>query len=132
MGIEPFLIASSVSGVIAQRLVRRICEECKAPYEAPAHELKSLGIAEGNSLPSFKGKGCARCNGTGYFGRIGIFELLLVSEQLKECILSKAPTQAIQDMAVRAGMKILGDDLRAKISSGLTTLEEASSLALTE
>ena len=132
MRIEPFLIASSVSGVIAQRLVRRICEECTAPYEAPAHELETLGLAEGNSLPSFKGKGCARCNGTGYFGRIGIFELLLCSEPLKESILRKSPTQVIQDMAVRAGMKTLRDDLREKISSGLTTLEEATSLALTE
>ncbi len=132
MGIEPFLIASSVSGVIAQRLVRRICEECRAPYEAPAHELESLGITEESSLTAYKGKGCARCNGTGYFGRIGIFELLLVSEPLKESILRKAPTQVIQDMAVRSGMKTLRDNLREKISSGLTTIEEASSLALTE
>lgn len=132
MRIEPFLIASSVSGVIAQRLVRRICEECKASYEAPAHELETLGLAEGSSLTAYKGKGCVRCNETGYFGRIGIFELLLCSEPLKESILRKAPTQVIQDMAARAGMKILRDDLREKISSGLTTLEEASSLALTE
>jgi type II secretory ATPase GspE/PulE/Tfp pilus assembly ATPase PilB-like protein len=132
MGIEPFLIASSVSGVIAQRLVRRICEECKTPYEAPAHELESLGLTEESSLTAFKGKGCTRCNGSGYFGRIGIFELLSVSEQLKESILRKSPTQVIQDMAVRSGMKTLRDDLHKKISSGLTTLEEAASLALTE
>lgn len=132
MGIEPFLIASSVSGVIAQRLVRRICEACKEPYEPAAHELENLGITEESSANSFKGKGCKRCNETGYFGRIGIFELLLVTEPLKECILRKAPTQVIQDMATRSGMKMLHDDLREKICSGLTTLEEATSLALTE
>jgi type II secretory ATPase GspE/PulE/Tfp pilus assembly ATPase PilB-like protein len=132
MGIEPFLIASSVSGVIAQRLVRRICEACKEQHEPAAHELESIGITKGDSLSLFKGKGCERCNGTGYLGRIGIFEFLLVTEPLKECILRKAPTQVIHDMATRSGMKMLHDDLRKKICSGLTTLEEATSLALTE
>ncbi len=125
MGVEPFLIASSVIGVLAQRLVRVICPKCKAPYRPPAEVARELRLPEGSQL--FRGGGCPSCKQTGYKGRIGIFELLPMTEAIKTLVVSKAPAHAIRDAACpegQAGMRSLREDGVAKVLAGLTTMEE--------
>ena len=122
MGIEPFLITSSVIGVVAQRLVRVICPKCKEPSRTPANAGRELGVAEGT--PLFHGKGCASCKQTGYKGRVGIFELLPMTDQVKELVVAKAPAHAVRDTARKAGMRTLREDGLAKALAGVTTVEE--------
>jgi type IV pilus assembly protein PilB len=125
MGVDPFLISSSVEGVIAQRLVRLICPRCKEPYQASAEEVAELKLSEGKELILHRGKGCSFCKGTGYKGRLGIFEILIVDRDLKEMILRKASQKEIEDYAYRQQkMKSLREDGVAKVLAGITTLEE--------
>ncbi len=126
MGVEPFLIASSVIGVLAQRLVRVICPECKEAYTPPVEAFRRLNLAmDLESVTFYRGKGCDRCRQTGYRGRIGIFELMLVSDHLRELILRKAPTHEIRQAGLEAGMMTLRQDAMQKILEGVTTMEEA-------
>ena len=126
MGVEPFLIASSVIGVLAQRLVRVICAECKEAYTPPVEAFRRLNLAmDLESVTFYRGKGCDRCRQTGYRGRIGIFELMLVSDHLRELILRKAPTHEIRQAGLEAGMMTLRQDAMQKILEGVTTMEEA-------
>ncbi|MCM8765739.1 MAG: type II secretion system ATPase GspE [Candidatus Omnitrophica bacterium] len=123
MGIEPFLISSSVIGVLAQRLVRKICADCKTEY-IPSPELISvLGIKE-TEIKFYKGKGCPNCKQTGYSGRIGIFELLVVNEEIRKLIVSKASADIIKQKAIALGMSTLKEDGLNKVKQGITTLEE--------
>ncbi len=123
MGVEPFLISSSVIGILAQRLVRVICEKCKHPYEPPEETLKGLGITE-QTKQLFKGKGCKHCKDTGYRGRIGIFELLTINEEIKKLIVSKASSDEIKKRVVESGMNTLRDDGLDKAVRGITTADE--------
>jgi type IV pilus assembly protein PilB len=126
MGIEPFLIASSVVGVLAQRLVRVICPECKEAYTPPVEAFRRLNLATDlDSVTFYRGRGCERCRHTGYRGRIGVFELMLVTDHLRELILRKAPTHEIRQAALEAGMITLKQDAMQKILEGVTTMEEA-------
>lgn len=126
MGIEPFLIASSVVGVLAQRLVRVICPECKEAYTPPVEAFRRLNLATDlDSVTFYRGRGCERCRHTGYRGRIGVFELMLVTDHLRELILRKAPTHEIRQAALEAGMITLRQDAMQKILEGVTTMEEA-------
>jgi len=122
MGVEPFLIASSVVGVVAQRLVRKICEQCKESY-LPAPEV----ITE-NSLPEgtlfYRGKGCEYCRFSGYRGRTAIFEVMKMSERISTLVMKKASSGEIRQVAIREGMKTLFEDGKEKVISGITTLEE--------
>jgi len=127
MGIEPFLVASSIEGVLAQRLVRRICTDCKEPYEVPASTV--AGLVELNShapdyFPLARGRGCERCRFTGYRGRIGIFELLLVDDTIKDLVLKRASASEIKEAAMARGMWTLRQDGWDKALRGLTTLAE--------
>ena len=122
MEIEPFLVASSVIGVLAQRLVRVICPKCKEPVRPPASVSRELRVAQDATL--FHGAGCASCKQTGYKGRIGIFELLPVTEAVKHLIVAKAPAHAIRDAGRAAKMRTLREDGLAKALAGLTTVEE--------
>ena len=122
MGIEPFLISSSVIGILAQRLVRVICPKCKEKYAPSDQELKSLKLSEKISL--YHGKGCMKCKDTGFSGRIGIFELLLINDQIKNMVGAKASANEIRKKAVSLGMRILFDDGLEKIKNGVTTAEE--------
>ncbi len=126
MGIEPFLIASTLEAVLAQRLVRRICPRCRAPYEPTASLIEQLGggIAHSPSRPFFNGQGCSHCNQSGYRGRLGIFEWLRLSEPLRELVGRSAPTLLIRDKAVELGMRTLRDDGLRAIFNGETTIEE--------
>ena len=126
MGIEPFLIISTIRAIIAQRLVRLICSKCKKAYDSQGHELSDLGISqeEAKGLKFYKGEGCSECNGTGYKGRTGIYELLIMDERLRELVVKRDSLSTIRDAARNAGMKTLREDGIKKIIEGVTTVEE--------
>ena len=122
MGVEPFLIASSLLGVLAQRLVRRICPGCKEPYRPEGSRLKELGLDPDQEL--WRGAGCDACMGTGYQGRTGIFELLTVDEAVRRMVTSGADAVSIREAAMRGGMRTLYMDGIDKVKRGVTTLDE--------
>jgi len=126
MGVPAYLVASSVIAVMAQRLVRVVCQKCKQPYHPSEAALRAAGITpEMQATATFvKGRGCNACNGTGYRGRIGIFELMLMSPKIRELTFNEAPTVQIRRAAVSEGMKTLYMDGLQKVCRGITTLEE--------
>ncbi len=126
MGIEAFNVASAVNLVVAQRLVRRICRECKAPHQYTEAELAALGdkIEEYRSVNFMKGTGCDTCNGTGYKGRAGLYEVMAMSPELRRLILRGGSVAEIRDQAVVDGMLTLRMDGMKKVERGVTTLEE--------
>src|SRR5262245_4364103 len=126
MGIEPFLVATSVHLIAAQRLVRRICTFCKEPYEVPPAALTGLGFsdAEARTLKLFRGRGCERCSSTGYKGRVGLYEVLEIDEEMREMILSGASAYELRQKAIGAGMMTLRASGLQKIRDGMTTIEE--------
>ena len=126
MGVEPFLITSTVRAVIAQRLVRKICQKCKKPYEVQTRELLELDISKKDAEPVkfYKGEGCSECNGSGYKGRAGLYELLIMDDAIRELIVKRASSATIRNKAREAGMKTLRENGVAKIIEGLTSVEE--------
>jgi type IV pilus assembly protein PilB len=126
MGIEPFNVSSAVNLIVAQRLVRRICKECKTEIKYDALELKALGTTEKEweGVSFFKGKGCDTCGGSGYKGRAGLYEVMAFSPELRRMILKGASTAELQEQAVADGMLTLRMDGIVKIKKGVTTLEE--------
>lgn len=127
MGIEPFLICSSVLAIIAQRLLRKICEHCKEVHDVDPKVAKKIGLsilASGKDVKIFKAVGCKKCFKTGYQGRVGITEILILSEKLKELILNRAGEIQIKDAARKEGMRTMREDALAKTIEGLTTIEE--------
>ncbi len=126
MGIEPFLVSSSLMGVLAQRLVRTICVHCKEAYTPPSEALHRLGLkpAEGEQVVFHRGRGCDRCKGSGYKGRMGVFELMVMSEPIRQLVLKGASASEIQAQAIAEGMKTLGTDGILKVLEGSTTVEE--------
>ena len=124
MGIEPFLVASSVVAVLAQRLLRRICQDCKRPYSPSEEELSRLDVAPGSNVTLYRGAGCAACSQTGYRGRTGIFELMVLNDEIKRLIGSKADSTAIKHAATANGMVTLKQEGAERVLQGQTTLEE--------
>jgi len=126
MGIEPFLISSSLIGVLAQRLARTICSHCKESYVPPVEALHRLGLQpeEGEEIVFYRGRGCDRCKGSGYKGRIGIFELMVMSDTLRDLILKGASAAEIREAAIAEGMKTLREDGILKVLEGMTTVDE--------
>jgi type IV pilus assembly protein PilB len=126
MGIEPFLTASAVIGVLAQRLVRSICPRCKEAYTPSLEAFKRLNfLMDTEEVTFYRGAGCQYCRGTGYKGRIGVFELMPIDNELREMILQKAPTHVLRQAALEAGMISLKQDAMNKILEGITSMEEA-------
>lgn len=123
MGIEPFLVTSSVKQVLAQRLVRRICEQCKVEYEPEASKLKELGLPTENQV-YYQGKGCEQCNNTGYKGRIALIEILPISDTLSQIINSSSSAMEIKEQAKKEGMITLRETGTALILEGITTVSE--------
>jgi type IV pilus assembly protein PilB len=123
MGIEPFNVASAVNLIVAQRLVRRICKDCKQEHEYTAEEMHAFGIDK-KVGPFFKGAGCDTCAGTGYKGRQGLYEVMALSSPLRRGILKGGSTEEIRDTAVQEGMLTLRMDGMVKVKKGVTTLEE--------
>ncbi len=126
MGCEPYLVASSVIGVMAQRLVRKVCTQCKRAHEPNATERDILGIPSGRrDAEIFRGGGCSRCLRTGYYDRVGVFEFVPFDEGLARLVMEQASIEHLQTYAVEHGAITLREDARTKVRSGLTTLEEA-------
>jgi len=127
LGLEPFLIASTMLGTLAQRLVRRICPNCVETYTVEAVELQRMGfpVTEQGEVELKRGKGCHQCRSTGYLGRCAIFEIFPMSEQLKKLVTSKANSDELQKVVIREGMTTLREDAWFKVKKGVTTLEEA-------
>jgi general secretion pathway protein E len=123
MGIEPFLVSSSVSAILAQRLVRRVCAHCRTPYAPSPAEVARLGLPPGD-YQFFHGAGCAECTQTGYRGRLGIFEIIVMDEGLRALILTHADAGTVREYAEAHGVKNLREDGAAKVMAGLTTTEE--------
>ncbi len=130
IGIQPFLVASSVIAIMAQRLVRIICPKCKEPDKPPTAEIKAAGLtpSQATSANFMRGRGCNHCHHTGYRGRKGIFEMLRMNSAIREMTFNREPTQAIRRQARLLGMRTLLEDGVAKAVSGLTTLEEVLSI----
>ena len=122
MGLEPFLISSSVILIVAQRLVRKICPKCKEEYSPSQAALKDLGLDP--STKFFRGKGCAACKNSGFLGRIGIFEILVLDELIRKMVEEKKSADAIKKKAIELGMKTLREDGLEKARQGKTTIEE--------
>ena len=122
MGVEPFLVSSSIVAILAQRLVRVICPKCKEKYTPTDEVLKDLKLAR--KIEVYRGKGCMRCKETGYMGRIGIYELLLIDDEIKKMATSKASSSEIKKAAVKSGMRVLIEDGIEKVKNGITTIEE--------
>lgn len=124
MDVEPFLASSSIIGILAQRLVRKICQGCKEKYTPTKEALKDIGLKAGEELDFYRGKGCPKCLNTGYKGRIGIYELLVPDDKIRNAIISKAPAEDIKKLAVSSGMVTLMEDGIEKVKEGITTVEE--------
>jgi type IV pilus assembly protein PilB len=127
MGVEPFLLTSSINLIAAQRLVRRICDKCKEPIEVTPEALINLGVDASEAaggFPIFRGRGCNNCNDTGYRGRLAIYEILVMHEGLKELILKSASAADLKREAVKLGMSTLRMSALQKVRDGLTTIEE--------
>lgn len=126
MGIEPFLVSSSVIIIMAQRLARKICQQCKEEEKISTQALVSLGFSEdeAGTVKCYRGKGCPVCNNSGYKGRIALYEVMPVTDEIRELILEGAPTTEIKKTAARLGMKTLRMSGLTKIKDGITTIEE--------
>ncbi len=126
MGIEPFLVATSVNLIQAQRLIRRVCEQCKESHEVPVEALVEIGFSkeEAGEVELYKGKGCDVCNGTGYKGRVGLFEVMEVTDELRELIIIGASSIEIRKKAIELGMVSLRESGLSKLREGITTIEE--------
>ena len=128
MGAEPFLITSTLQAILAQRLLRTICPKCKTEFKPTEEMLMEIGLTpediKGKKL--YYGKGCDNCNKSGYKGRIGVYELLLVTDEIRELVMEKAPAVAIKEKARELGMVTLHDDAILKLYDGLTTIEEVA------
>lgn len=124
MGIEPFMVATALKGVIAQRLVRRICPNCKEAIVADVAEKKLLGANEGEQVVHYKGKGCAACNHSGYAGRIGVYEIMNIDREIKDLILKTSNSDEVKDLAIKKGMKTLAMSAKELVLSGETTIDE--------
>ena len=126
MGIEPFLIASATNLILAQRLARKICKDCKEEVHVPPQGLIDIGVPadDAKSFKCYHGKGCSTCNGSGYKGRIALYEVMPLTESLKELVLNGASSAELKRGAVKEGMKTLRMSGITKIKEGVTTIEE--------
>lgn len=127
LGIEPFFLCTTLTGVLAQRLVRKLCAACREPYEVEGASLVHVGISfpkDPGAVEVFRAKGCERCRGTGYRGRTGIFELLVIDPQIRSLIIKRTSGYQIRQSAVSRGMLTLPQAMWQKIHAGETSLEE--------
>lgn len=124
MGIQPFLVASSVVGVISQRLIKQICPNCTTDYPANKDELEILGMEPNQNVKLYRGRGCAMCGGSGYRGRLGVYEIMVMTSHHKEAISKNCTEGELRQISVEHGMKTLRDNAKKFVLSGKTTLEE--------
>ena len=131
MGVPGYLVASSVVAILAQRLVRTICPKCRAKHTPSESDLKEAGITKEQikNATFMRGKGCGSCQKSGYRGRLGIYEMLIVDSKVREMIFANASTQEIRTYCMSAGMKTLYQDGMDKVCQGFTTIEEVFRVA---
>ncbi len=135
MGVEPFLVGAAVTGVLAQRLARKLCTHCCEMYTPSVDELLKARVspevaAASDGIPFYRKRGCPRCNQTGYKGRIGVYQLLAMSEQLESLAVQKASREDLERAALEEGMRTLWDDGLSKVASGLTSIEELARVSI--
>lgn len=130
MGIEPYLISTSVTGIIAQRLVRKVCTKCAKKYYASEYEKRILGRDSDEKIILTKGEGCPHCNGTGYKGRIGIYEILPIERNVRDAITAGKNSDVLKDIAIRDGMKTLRMACMEHVYEGITTVDELLRVAV--
>jgi type IV pilus assembly protein PilB len=129
MDVETFLVASAIDAVVAQRLARKLCERCRVVYQPEQAELEAAGFPEWlwPEIPQlFKAQGCPACSNTGYRGRIGLYEVMRMSEEIERLTVERASADAIRNVAVQQGMMTLRDDGLEKARMGITTLDEVA------
>jgi type IV pilus assembly protein PilB len=134
LGVEPFLLTATIEGIVGQRLVRRICSNCKMAFEPDEAQLRELRLTEEDikGKKFYYGRGCSKCNGTGYKGRIGIFEIMVFNEEIRELVMERASTNVLRLAAQKAGMGQLRDCGLAAIYDGITTIDEISKETMME
>jgi len=134
LGVEPFLITATLEGIVSQRLVRKICENCKTKFEPTEVQLAELSLTEDDTKGKkfYYGRGCQRCNNTGYKGRTGIFEIMVFNDEIRNLIMNHASTNVLRVAAQKAGMKLLRDNGLAAIYDGITTIDEVVKGTITE
>jgi len=134
MGVEPFLISASVAAVVAQRLARKICPNCKEQYRPPMEALTRVGfrVADAEDVVFYRGRGCEQCMHTGYYGRAGLFELMLMNEEIQDLVVKRAALSEIVEAAIANGMKTLKQDGFEKVIEGITTIEEVMRVVFTQ
>ena len=132
MGVESYLIADSTVGIIAQRLVRRLCPNCKRSRSLREYEAAYMGIPqeEYENTVIYEPVGCQRCNGTGYYGRIGVYEIMEITPTLRGYIARKAPTDTIREAAIQEGMLTLKQSVRRLVLDGTTTISEMQRISV--
>jgi type IV pilus assembly protein PilB len=127
MGVEPFLVASVLLVAIAQRLIRTVCPDCKESYKPPPRALEFWGLDKVEGANFVKGRGCFNCMDTGYKGRTGLYEILMVNERIQEMIIAgNSSVDIIREAQLNFGLKTLKDDAADKVLNGITTIEEAT------
>jgi len=126
LGIEPFLLTATIEGIVSQRLVRRICESCKTAFEPSEAQLMELQLAPDDikGKKFYYGRGCSKCNGTGYRGRIGVFEIMVFNDEIRDLIMNQASTAVLRSAGQKAGMRLLRDNGLEAIYDGVTTIDE--------
>jgi len=134
LGVEPYLVTATLEAIVAQRLVRKICEKCKEPYEPTEVQLMELGLRpeDVKGKKFYHGRGCSHCNNTGYRGRTAIFEIMMFNDEIRELIVEQASTNVIREAAQRGGMRLLRDNGLADIYDGITSVEEVVKETITE
>ena len=134
LGVEPFLVTATLEGIVAQRLVRKICENCKAPYQPTETQLMDLLLTPDDvkGKKFYYGRGCEKCNNTGYRGRTGIFEIMTFNDEIRELIMQQASTTVLRAAAQKTGMRLLRDNGLAAIYDGITTIDEVIKETITE
>ena len=126
MGVEPFLVASAIDCVVAQRLARKLCQHCKERGIITAEVLRANGIRSQFDMEAYQPQGCSRCNHTGYKGRIGLYEVMVVTEEIRKLTLARAAGPEIAEVAVRQGMRLMRDDGLEKVRHGMTSIQEVT------
>jgi type IV pilus assembly protein PilB len=124
MSVDPFLMSSSTLGIIAQRLARRLCQDCKESYTPDDISLKYLGLESSQQFIFYRNRGCEKCSGTGYRGRVGVYEVLRMNSDLRRLVAGHANSEAISELAVKNGMKTLKEYSVWLLQNGWTTMEE--------
>jgi type IV pilus assembly protein PilB len=134
LGVEPFLLTATIEGIVAQRLVRKICERCKVTFGPTELQLMELGLTPDDvkGKKFYYGRGCDRCNNTGYRGRIAMFEIMMFNDEIRELIMNQASTNVLRAAAQRAGMHLLRENGLAAIYDGSTTIDEVVKETISE